>query len=103
MQRLASLLLLLIVCAPVADTRQQQLRGQVVNRDGQAQQCQIDFYAGADLAYRLTSDRQGYFYLNNPKFGAYRVIVVQRNRQNEFKRVTIDANGLHPATLVVPW
>jgi hypothetical protein len=103
MQRLASLLMFLIVCASVADARQPQHRGQVVNRDGQAQQCQIDFYAGADLAYRLTSDRHGYFFLNNPKFGAYRVVVVQGNRQQEFKRVTIDEYGLHPATLVVAW
>jgi hypothetical protein len=103
MQRLASLLLLLTVCASVAEARQQQLRGQVVNRDGVAQECQVDFYLGRDLAYRLTSDRQGYFYLNNPKFGDYRVIVVQGSRRNEFKRVAIDANGLHPPTLVVPW
>ena len=104
MQGLASLLLLLIVCASSADAQQKRtLRGQVVNRDGVGQQCQIDFYKGNDVAYRLSSDKQGYFYVNNAEFGTYRVVVVQGNRQEEFNKVTIDSNGLRPPTLVVRW
>jgi hypothetical protein len=103
MPRLASLLLILIVYASSADALQQQVRGRVVNRDGAAQQCQVDFYADKDLAYRLTSDKQGYFYLNNPRFGTYRVVAVQGNRRDEFRAVTIDQYGLHPPTLVVQW
>jgi hypothetical protein len=104
MQRVTSLLLLLLMtCVLSGEARQAQLRGQVVNRDGVPQQCQVDFYSGADLAYRVASDRQGYFYISNPRNGAYRVVVVQGSRQGEFKRVSIDEYGLHPATLVVQW
>jgi hypothetical protein len=96
-------LLVMACCLPLAARQGQQVRGQVVNRDGVPQQCQVDFYLGADLAYRLKSNGQGYFFINTPRGGAYRVVVLQGNRQSEFKRVTIDAYGLHPATLVVPW
>jgi hypothetical protein len=100
----ASVILLLVAACGLAGYAQQQVRGQVVNRDGVAQQCQVAFYAGGpDPVYRATSDRQGYFYLNGPRAGAYRVLVVQGNRQDEFKRVTIDREGLHPSTLVVRW
>ena len=104
MQRLFSIVLLVIVCAAATTAGQQrQVRGQVVNRDGAPQRCQVDFYAatGAEPVYRSTSDGQGYFYLNNPKPGAYRVVVVQGSRQDEFKRVTIDDTRLNPSTLVV--
>lgn len=105
MQRLASLLLILIVCGSESDARmQQQVRGQVVNRDGAPQQCEVNFYADRpEPAYRVISDRQGYFYLTNPGHRGYRVVVVQGSRQAEFSRVTIDDYGLHPATLVVQW
>jgi len=103
MRRYAGLALLVLAWTLPMAARQGQVRGQVVNRDGVPQQCQVDFYAGADLAYRLTSNGQGYFYVNNPRGGAYRVVVLQGNRQSEFRRVTIDDYGLHPATLVVPW
>jgi hypothetical protein len=103
MPRCLSLVLLALTLALPASARQAQLRGQVVNRDGVAQQCQVTFYAGNDIAYRLTANGQGYFYITNARAGAYRVVVVQGNRQSEFRRVTIDDYGLHPATLVVPW
>lgn len=103
MRRHAYIPLLLIVCGLAVAGAQQQVRGQVVNRDGAPQACQIDFYVGTDLRYRATSDKQGYFFLNSPVHGEYRVVVVQGNRQDEFKRVTIDMYGLHPPTLVVRW
>jgi len=107
MHRHVSLLLLLflIVCGPAGEARQQQIKGQVVNRDGVPQQCQVDFYIGSNSnpVWRLTSDKQGYFYINNPRDGGYRVVVVQGSQQDEFKRVSIDQYGLHPATLVVRW
>ncbi len=102
--RRALVILLLLTIGGLTGYARQQVRGQVVNRDGVAQQCQVDFYAsGPDPVYRATSDRQGYFYLSSPRAGAYRVIVVQGNRQDEFKRVTVDREGLHPSTLVVRW
>ncbi len=105
MQRFVALLLLLVVGVLTLEARQQQIRGQVVNRDGVAQQCQVNFFAGTapDAAYRLASDAKGYFYLNYPKTGVYRVVVVQGGRRDEFKRVSIDDYGLHPSTLVVRW
>ncbi len=107
MQRLAYVLLLLVVClvGGLSVHAQSQLRGQVVNRDGVPQQCQVDFFPGTSTEpqYRQTSDKQGYFYLNNPKHGTYRVVVAQGNRRDEFKKVTIDPYGLHPSTLVVRW
>jgi hypothetical protein len=102
MHRVAFTLLLLFVCTAIGEA-QQQVRGQVVNRDGAAQQCQLAFYAGSEVVYRVTTDRQGYFYLNNPRYGTYRVVAVQGSRQGDFSRVTVDGSGLHPATLVVQW
>jgi hypothetical protein len=102
MHRVAATLLFLFVCGAVGDA-QQQVRGQVVNRDGVSQQCQLAFYAGAEMVYRVTTDRQGYFYLTNPRNGTYRIVAVQGSRQGEFTRVSIDGSGLHPATLVVQW
>jgi hypothetical protein len=105
MRRLVSILLLVTICGLTGHARQRQVRGQVVNRDGVPQQCQVDFFmtTGTDPQYRLTSNREGYFYLNDPRNGTYRVVVVQRNQHEEFKRVTIDQSGLHPSTLVVRW
>jgi hypothetical protein len=105
MQRLVAFFVFLVVAGLTIDARQQQLRGQIVNRDGAAQQCQVNFFAGtsAEPLYRLASDAKGYFYLNYPKPGAYRVEVAQGSRRDEFKRVTIDDYGLHPSTLVVRW
>jgi hypothetical protein len=103
MPQYVSLVLLVLTFSLPLSAGQKQVRGQVANRDGVPQQCQVAFYTGADLAYRLASNGQGYFYINNPRAGAYRVVVVQGSRQAEFRRVTIDDSGLHPATLVVPW
>ena len=103
MPRYLFLLLLLMAGSLPLSAGQAQVRGQVVNRDGIGQQCQIDFYAGAALAYRSTSNGKGAFALTNPRHGDYRVVVLQGNRQSEFRRVNIDGQGLHPATLVVPW
>jgi hypothetical protein len=103
MPRYVSLVLLVLTFSLPLAARQTQVRGQVVNRDGIGQPCQIDFYAGTALAYRSNSNGQGTFYVTNPKQGEYRVVVAQGNRQSEFRRVTIDNAGLHPATLVVPW
>ena len=53
-----SVLLLMAGSLPLS-AGQAQVRGQVVNRDGVGQQCQIDFYAGTALAYRSTSNAKG--------------------------------------------
>ncbi len=103
MRRHSFVLLLLVVCGLTVAGARQQVRGQVVNRDGAPQACTVEFYVGTDFRFRATSDKQGYFYLNSPPYGEYRVVVVQGSRQDEFKRVTIDQYGLHPPTLVVRW
>jgi hypothetical protein len=102
MRRLALVVLILLVWLP-GQAVQQQLRGQVVNRDGAPQQCQVDFYQGDRHVYGLKTDQRGYFSLTNPRYGTYRVEVVQGSRRDEIKEVRIDQNGLHPQTLVVQW
>lgn len=50
--------------AALAAQPQQQVRGQVVNRDGAPQQCQVDFYTpDTRRAYSLNTDYKGYFLL----------------------------------------
>lgn len=103
MRRLAFVVVILSLCLAAA-VAQQQLRGQIVNRDGAPQQCQVDFYTPDNRhMYGLTSDYKGYFLLTNPRYGTYRVEVTQGNRQEVFKEVIIDQNGLRPATFVVQW
>jgi hypothetical protein len=82
---------------------QQQVRGQVVNRDGAPQQCQVDFYQDSRHIYGVNTDYKGYFLLTNPRYDIYRVEVTLGNRREVFKEVKIDQYGLHPPTLVVPW
>ena len=82
---------------------QQQVRGQVINRDGAPQQCQVNFYIATKHYYGLTTDYNGYFVLTNPAAATYRVEVVQGNLRQEFAAVVIDSNGMRPATLVVSW
>jgi hypothetical protein len=101
MRRVVFVLLLIVVSA-AAGRAQQQIRGQVVNRDRVPQQCQLTFYSGNSVAYRVTADRQGYFYISNPRQGAYRIVAVQGSRQGEL-RATIDRNVLSPNPLVVLW
>jgi hypothetical protein len=102
MRRLTSTLLLLLVIGFAAHTLAQQFRGQVVNRDGVPQRCQVEFFIGNDLQLRVFTDDQGYFYVNNPKWGGYRVSVTQGPNRNDID-VSIDQYGLHPSTLVVRW
>lgn len=100
--RTALALLVLMAAGGCAVAAQQQIRGQVVNRDRVPQQCQLTFYSGANAVYRLTADRQGYFYITNPRYGTYRIVIVQGNRQTS-AGATIDQRGLNPAQLMVPW
>jgi hypothetical protein len=104
MQRLVAILILVVVCGLTVHAGQRQVRGQVINRDGAPQQCQINFFAGNsnNPEYRAASDNRGFFYLNQPRGGSYRVVVAQGGRQDSFS-VSIDDYGLHPATLVVRW
>jgi hypothetical protein len=82
---------------------QGQYRGQVVNRDGIGQRCQIQFFMGGNFQFGAASDNQGYFYVNSAaRPGLYRAVVSQGNARNEFD-VNIDQNGLNPSTLVVRW
>ena len=83
----------------------EQLVGKVIDRNGASQgNCQIEFYVGSSPSpiYKATSNNEGNFYLNNPGHGTYNV-VVRRREQRFSARVTIDASGLHPSTLIVNW
>lgn len=102
MSRLTLIVLVLFIGGLANQARQQQVRGQIVNRDGVPQKCQVDFYTGNDLQYRVVADNKGYFFLNDPRYGSYRVVVLQGNRQDAFK-ASIDQYGLHPPTFVVQW
>ena len=103
MLRLAVVVLLVSGCVGAATAQQQRVRGQVINRDGAPQQCQVNFYIADKRYYGLTTDYNGYFVLTSPQHATYRVEVVQGNRRHEFASVVIDTNGLRPQTLVVSW
>jgi hypothetical protein len=103
MRRLVAVLLITLVAgALTGHAGQQQVRGQVVNRDGAPQECQVDFY-GQQTKYQLASDKRGFFYLTNPRFGTYQVVLRQGPRTTTINNVVIDQNGLHPPTLVANW
>jgi len=101
MRRLAAVLFIVVVCALTGHAGQAQVRGQVVNRDGVPQECQVDFNGPA--RYQLAADRRGYFYLTNPRFGSYQVSLRQGPRTTQIGNVVIDQSGLHPPTLVASW
>ena len=86
---------------------QNRTSGQVRNRDGGPEpKCQIDFFwnQGPELTYRVYSDHDGFFFLNDPNRGSYAVNVTQGNRFHQIKDVYIDKQGnLKPSVLVVPW
>jgi hypothetical protein len=103
MLRLAVVVLLVSGCVGAVTAQQQQVRGQVINRDGAPQQCQVNFYVASKHYYGLTTDYKGYFVLTGPEQTTYRVEVVQGNRRQEFPTVIIDSNGMRPPTLVVSW
>ena len=90
---------LLILCI-LADA-QPQAAGRVINRDGTPQPgCQIEFRVGNVRKYGATSNNDGRFYLNaNP--GAYNVRVMRGQQVLIQLNVTVDAQGLHPSTLVI--
>ena len=102
MLRLAVVVLLVSGCVG-AVAAQQKVSGQVINRDGAPQQCQVNFYVANRHYYGLTTDYKGYFVLTNPEQTTYRVEVVQGNRRQEFPTVIIESNGMRPPTLVVSW
>jgi hypothetical protein len=85
---------------------QQQVSGKVVNRDGAPQPgCLIEFVSnGNGPTYHVTSNNEGFFYLNNPQRGKYTVQVRRGQQRNSVTDVTIDDSGrLSPSTLVVSW
>jgi len=95
---------LLVIWTPA---EAEQLVGRVIDRNGASQgNCHIEFYAGSgstpSLIYRATSNNEGNFYLNDPRSGTYNV-VVRRGAQQFSIKVTIDASGLHPSTLIANW
>ena len=103
MLRLAVVVLLASGWLGAVPAQQQRVHGQVINRDGAPQQCQVNFYVANKHYYGLTTDYKGYFVLTNPEQTTYRVEVVQGNRRQEFPTVIIDSNGMRPPTLVVSW
>jgi hypothetical protein len=102
MRRLVAVLLIIVVAGVLTGhAGQSQVRGQVVNRDGAPQECQVDFNGPA--RYQLAADKRGYFYLTNPAFGTYQVTLRQGPRATQIPNVAIDQRGLHPPTLVANW
>ena len=78
-----------------------QVVGKVVTRSGSAQAgCQVEFSGPA--IYRVTTNNDGNFFLSNPQYGSYSVLLRQGQLQARVN-VTIDARGLRPPTLVVNW
>ena len=71
MQRLACILLALMSFGLTSDAFQRQVRGQVVNRDGVPQQCQVDFFAGSgtDLQDPTGHGPAGVFLLEQSQTG----------------------------------
>lgn len=103
MRRHRFVLVIALVCCATAVLLAQQFRGQVVNRDGVGQRCQVDFYVGASRQFGVATDNQGYLFVETSRQGTYRVVVTQGpGRQQEFQ-VTIDRSGLRPSTLMVRW
>jgi hypothetical protein len=100
-RHLSVIVLVLVVCA-AASLFAQQVRGQVVNRDGVGQRCQVEFFVGADRRFGVVTDNQGYFYLNTPPFGDYRAVLSQGQARTEIA-VKIGPSGLSPSTLVARW
>ncbi len=102
-----------IICAgllllTLSVSSQNRTRGQVRNREGGPEpKCQIDFVwnQGPGLTYRVYSDQDGFFYLDDPNPGLYAVTVTQGDRSYPIsKDVYIDKEGnLKPSVLVVPW
>ena len=85
---------------------QVRVQGQIRNRNGGPEsQCQVDFHYRGDQqpSYRVYSDTNGYFYLDNPSSGPYVVRVYQGNRSYIFDKVHIDGAKLVPDVLVVNW
>ena len=84
----------------------QQYRGKVIDRNGTPQgNCQIEFSerAGQPVIFRATANRDGIFYLTNPRQGKYYVVVGYGPQKQFSVFVTIDAQGLQPATLIATW
>ena len=102
MRRHLSVIVIALICCAAVSLFAQQVRGQVVNRDGVGQRCQVEFFVGDDRRFGVVTDNRGYFYLNNPPFGSYRAILSQGQATTEIA-VTINRSGLNPSTLVARW
>lgn len=107
MRRLAvictSLLLLTALSA-----QQNRVRGQIRNGNGGPEpQCQVDFFWNQqqELTYRVYSDKNGFFYLDNPRPGPYHVVVSRGTNAYSLNDVSVSADGakLVPDVFVVPW
>jgi hypothetical protein len=80
----------------------QQVKGTVINRDGAARSgCQVDF-AGKAATYRVWTNPEGAFFLDNPLHGDYTVTVRQGDLSQTFQ-VFVNQDGLHPSNLAVDW
>ena len=66
MLRLAVVVLLVSGCVG-AVTAQQQVRGQVINRDGAPQQCQVNFYVARQALLRVDHGLQRLFRSDEPR------------------------------------
>lgn len=84
---------------------QQQVAGRIVDRNGSPQpRCLVEFFLNpnAPPVYRVAANNDGYFYIANPRYGQYTVLVRLGQRQHRVL-VTIDGQGLHPSTIIVTW
>jgi hypothetical protein len=85
-------------------TAQQRVSGRVIDRNGSPQpRCLVEFfYPNGPLAYQVTANDAGYFFLDNPRHGAYTLWVRSGPRQYQLN-VSINQQGLQPSTIVVSW
>lgn len=78
--------------------------GRVLNRNGVGVSgCQLDFYSGGQVTYRVYTNQSGTYFIDSPKQGSYSVTVMQGGRSVQIN-VTIDnKQNISPNPLSVPW
>lgn len=83
-----------------------EVEGEVLNRDGAGvAYCRVEFFVGAQETprYSVTTNADGFFYLTDPDYGEYSVVVSKYDRQQLFEPVYIDEEGLDPPYFEVSW
>ena len=92
--------LIFLVSASATATAQRE--GRVIDRDGAAQpHCILTFTGPA--TFTAYTNSSGYFYLEAPPQGRYKVTLKQGDREKTIQVVEIDSNGLRPSTFEIDW